>query len=284
VLIGRKNDRCAPAPERALTAAIAHSEFVLPLFVLDDELLRSRDAAPPQRLAFLAGSLADLDSSLRARGAGLVIRRGQWTHEVIRAALSAGAADVYLADDGTPFSQRRLGLLRAAAAAAGIAVHCEVGLTVVPPGELVPAGRASYSVFTPYWRGWESHPWRAVLPAPYRVSPPATFADEIANGPSPVVAELAPTAAVAGESAGRAQVTSWRAVGLRDYEAKHDDLAAAATSGLSVYLHFGCVSPLEVATDLRARPGGAPFARQSHCAASEPGSHTTRGKRVVCAG
>ena len=29
-----------------------------------------------------------------------------------------------------------------------------------------------------------------------------------------------------------------------------------------VYLHFGCLSPLEVATHLRARPGGGPFARQ----------------------
>ena len=51
-------------------------------------------------------------------------------------------------------------------------------------------------------------------------------------------------------------------MGLRDYEAMHDDLAAASTSGLSVYLHFGCLSPLEVATHLRGRPGGGPFARQ----------------------
>ena len=54
----------------ALCAAIARSEFVLPLFVLDDELLRSRVAAR-HRSFLLAGSLADLDSSLRARGGGL---------------------------------------------------------------------------------------------------------------------------------------------------------------------------------------------------------------------
>lgn len=156
----------------ALTAAIARSEFVLPLFVLDDELLRSAVAAPPLRLAFLAGSLADLDSSLRARGGGLAVRRGEWTTEVMRAALSVGATDIYLADDVTPFSQRRLALLQLTADAAGIAVHREVGLTVVPPGDLAPSGRDSYSVFTPYWRAWEAHPWRAVLPAPSQVSPP----------------------------------------------------------------------------------------------------------------
>jgi deoxyribodipyrimidine photo-lyase len=253
----------------ALMSAIAHSEFVLPLFVLDDALLRSPVTAPPHRLAFLGGSLADLDSSLRARGGGLVVRRGQWTDEVMRAALSVGATDIYLADDVTPFSQRRVGLLHAAADAAGIAVHREVGLTVVPPGDLVPSGRDSYAVFTPYWRAWESHPWRAVLPAPDRVSLPPQVADEIANGlsamvaaMSPVVAAMSPVTDAAGEGAGRVRVTGWRAGGLRDYEANHDDLAAAATSGLSVYLHFGCLSPLEVATHLRGRPGGGAFARQ----------------------
>jgi deoxyribodipyrimidine photo-lyase len=246
----------------ALTAAIAHSEFVLPLFVLDDVLLRSAVAAPPRRLAFLAGSLADLDSSLRKRGGGLVVRRGEWVHEVIRAALSSGATDIYLADDVTPFSQRRLALLQVAADAAGIAVHRDVGLAVVPPGELVPSGRDSYSVFTPYWRAWESHPWRTVVPPPDRVSLPPEFAAEIAAGLSVMVAAMSPMAGAAGESAGRARVTDWRAGGLRDYELNHDDLAAAATSGLSVYLHFGCLSPLEVATHLRGRPGGGPFARQ----------------------
>ncbi len=246
----------------ALTSAIARSEFVLPLFVLDDELLRSAVAAPPQRLAFLAGSLADLDSSLRSRGGGLVVRRGAWTDEVMRAALSVDATDIYVSDDITPFSGRRLSSLQAAAEAAGIAVHREVGLTVVPPGELVPSSRDSYSVFTPYWRAWESHPWRAVLPAPDRVSPPPQFVDAIADGPSATLRELAPGSDVAGESAGRARVTEWRARGLHDYEAKHDDLAAASTSGLSVYLHFGCLSPLEIATHLRGRPGGGPFVRQ----------------------
>lgn len=247
----------------ALASAIAQSEFVLPLFVLDDALLRSPVAAPANRLAFLAASLADLDSSLRARGGGLVVRRGAWVHEVICAASSVGATDIYLADDVTPFSQRRFRLLQGAADAAGIAVHREVGLTVVPPGDLAPSGRDSYAVFTPYWRAWESHPWRTVLAAPDRISPPPELADEIAAGPSVMVRGLSQVdSVVAGESAGRARVTSWRAVGLRDYEAKHDDLAAAATSGLSAYLHFGCLSALEIAMHLRGRPGGGPFARQ----------------------
>ena len=43
---------------------------------------------------------------------------------------------------------------------------------------------------------------------------------------------------------------------------RHDDLAADATSRLSPYLHFGCVSPLEVAGARSHERGGEPFVRQ----------------------
>jgi deoxyribodipyrimidine photo-lyase len=46
-----------------------------------------------------------------------------------------------------------------------------------------------------------------------------------------------------GETAGLAQLSSWRRNAHR-YPYSHDALAVAATSRLSPYLHFGCVSPL----------------------------------------
>ena len=47
-----------------------------------------------------------------------------------------------------------------------------------------------------------------------------------------------------------------------EYEARHDDLPGDATSHLSPYLHFGCISPLELATKLRERAGAAAYVRQ----------------------
>ena len=55
--------------------AAAASDRVVPLFVLDTAILRSAYNRA-NRAQFLAESLADLDASLRARGAGLVVRRG----------------------------------------------------------------------------------------------------------------------------------------------------------------------------------------------------------------
>ena len=39
---------------------------------------------------------------------------------------------------------------------AGIALRAFSGITVVPPGELIPAGGDHYRVFTPYWRAWRA--------------------------------------------------------------------------------------------------------------------------------
>jgi deoxyribodipyrimidine photo-lyase len=58
------------------------------------------------------------------------------------------------------------------------------------------------------------------------------------------------------------QLRTWAAAHLDEYEDRHDDLAGDATSRMAAHLHFGCLSPLEVATRLRDRPGGAAFVRQ----------------------
>ena len=250
----------------ALAAAVASGAAIVPLFILDDELLSSDLASPPTRLAFLAGSLRDLHESLRARGAGLLVRRGEWIDDVRQVSALVAATDVHVADDVTPYAQRRLDGLELAVGAAGVRVHRHVGLTVVPPGEVVPAGRDNYSVFTPYWRAWAAHPWRAAQAAPDRVAVPAEVRTHIVDGPANVLATLSTAGAVstapAGETAARRRLAAWCRAGLDEYDANHDDLASAATSGLSVYLHFGCLSPLEVATRVRGRPGGEPFARQ----------------------
>lgn len=127
------------------------------------------------------------------------------------------------------------------------------GVTVVPPGELHPAGGGHYRVFTPYWRAWEAASWRDQLAAP-RTVPPGSL--EL-TGRLPSAAELAgghtsPDLPRGGERAGRELLdAAVRRAG--DGEPDLDDLAGDHTSRLSPYLHFGCVSPLEVAGRLAGR-------------------------------
>jgi deoxyribodipyrimidine photo-lyase len=71
-----------------------------------------------------------------------------------------------------------------------------------------------------------------------------------------------PQLPVGGETEARKLVQRWARKSLAHYAEAHDDLAGDATSRISPYLHFGCVSPVELATRFRRRTGGEAFVRQ----------------------
>ncbi len=245
----------------ALAAAAARVERVVPLFVLDDAVLAAFGA--PNRDAFLIESLRDLDRSLRARGAALVVRRGDVVAETAKVAAESTADAVFLGEDVSGYAQRRERRLRDTLARDRIGLEVFPGVTVVPPGDLAPAEGDHYRVFTPYWRRWRHEPRRDLLPAPERLSLP----DGLAVGGLPRPGDLvrgapAPELPPGGETAGRRRLEAWLDDGLRGYAELADDLAADATSRLSPYLHFGCVSPGEVVARALEREGAEPFVRQ----------------------
>ena len=219
---------------------------MLPLFVLDDRLARR---AGPARLAFLRASLADLRTSLRGAGANLIVRHGDPVSETVCLARAHGATTVYLAADASGYAQRRPRALEAAR----LDVRLHDGIAAVPPGTLAPEGRDHYRVFTPYWRRWREEPAAEVLAAPARLRLP----DGVDVG------SLPPADAPGGERQGRRRLAEWLADALDDYEARRDVPAADATSHLSPYLHFGCVSANEVVARARAEgPAADAFVRQ----------------------
>ena len=245
----------------ALAAAVERAERVVPLFVLDDAILAAFGA--PNRLAFLVDALRDLDQSLRSRGGALVVRHGNVLAETFRVALDADAGAVFVGEDVSAYAQEREGRLRTALAGARIELEVFPGVTVVPPGDLAPAGGDHFRVFTPYWRRWREQPRREVLPAPERLALP----EGVDAGPLPRLAELArgrvaPELPPGGETAGRRRLEEWLDEGLARYAELADVPAADATSRLSPYLHFGCVSAGEVVARALEREGSEPFVRQ----------------------
>jgi deoxyribodipyrimidine photo-lyase len=231
----------------ALHQACARARQVVPVFVVDPAI-----AAPPNRARFLAESLADLRGSLRERGGDLVIRDGDPAAEVIALAGETKATAVYLADDVSHYATARRRTLERACARHRLDLTLTPGLTVVPPGDLKPAGGGHYRVFTPYWRAWRAATWRKHHPVPRVVRLPA-IGD---TGRIPESAGASPGLAPGGETAGRQRFVAWRQRQLAGYDENHDDLAGDATSRLSAYLRFGCVSPLEVAIGALGRPAG----------------------------
>ena len=246
----------------ALTVAARGSERVVPLFVVDDALVSGR-AGAPNRLAFLLESLRDLNDSLRKRGSRLAIRRGDWAKEAIRFAGEADAGTIFISEDVSGYARTRRRRLEREAAEAGIAVRAFEGVTVVPPGELTPASGDHYRVFTPYWNVWRRAAKRDPLPAPRKLRSPT----RLRTGSIPRLSDLTPEEPAdelpsGGETAARDRLARWLRGGAREYAELNDDLAADATSHLSAYLHFGCLSANEVLSRAEERGGSADFARQ----------------------
>ncbi|GGQ01164.1 cryptochrome/photolyase family protein [Streptomyces roseolilacinus] len=246
-----------------LRAALRAHEAVVPLFVRDEAVTAAGFAAP-NRTAFLADCLRDLDAGLRRRGGRLVVRSGRVTDAVCAVAAEAGAVEVHMAADHSGYAQRREDRLRTALEAQrrALRVHDAVG-TVVPPGAVAPQGSSHYAVFGAYHRRWSAERTREPLAAPRAVTVP----DDVRSEEPPTrrgEAGVSPGLAPGGETEGRRRLTAWLRGPLDAYAGLHDDLAADATSRLSPYLHFGAVSATEVAHRARARggPGAEAFVRQ----------------------
>ncbi|GAA3047109.1 deoxyribodipyrimidine photo-lyase [Streptomyces roseofulvus] len=238
-----------------LRAAVQGADEVVPLFVRDPAVDRAGFAAP-NRLAFLADCLEDLDRSLRERGGRLVVREGDTVSEVRAVVRQTDADEVHMAAGVTAFARRREARLRGALEEDGCRLYVHDGVvTVVPPGEVVPQNSDHFAVFTPYHRRWAAEPVRVPFAAPRRVCVP--------SGPrsAPVprrsaVTDVSPALPAGGETEARKRLGSWLAAHLDAYEERHDDLAGDATSRLSPYLHFGALSATE-AVHRAARRGGA---------------------------
>jgi deoxyribodipyrimidine photo-lyase len=237
----------------ALHAACTTFDAVVPLFVEDEGIRRTRFGSAPARRVFLDECLADLDASLRERGGALVVRRGEVVAETARLAREVGAQTVFAGADVSAYARAR-----EAGLAAELDLRLETTAYAVPAGDVAPAGGDFFQVFSPYHRAWSQVPLGDPLPAPAAVRLPAGISvgePRVAPPPGP----LPP----GGERAAIARTRAWLANGLAGYGAGgHDDLAREGTSRLSPYLHLGCVSPRSLAVRAGARPGGEAFVRQ----------------------
>ncbi|KIE25813.1 deoxyribodipyrimidine photolyase [Streptomyces sp. MUSC 125] len=240
-----------------LRAALEAADAVVPLFV-HDRAVEAAGFATPNRTAFLADCLTDLDASLRERGGRLVVRSGDLVREVCRVVTEADADEVHMAAAHSAFAGRREERLRRALEADGRRLFVHDAVTVaVPPGEVTPSSSDHFAVFTPYYRQWSQARWRAAVAAPRRVPVP----DEVEGDPPRArgdISGVSPALPAGGESEGRKRVTAYWRKGLDAYDDTRDDLAADATSRLSAHLHFGTLSPVELVQ--RARRHGGPGA------------------------
>jgi deoxyribodipyrimidine photo-lyase len=247
----------------ALQAARQSADDVVPVFCLDDRLLHGRHASGP-RTQFLLECLTDVDAALRARGGALVIRRGAPHTQLPALARELDATVVHLSADASPFARARDARVVHALDNAGIQAHAHPGLFVVDdPDAIRTQAGDPYTVFTPFYRAWAATPKRDVSAAPRKLTSPR----RLDPGAIPSLRELGLTQEVeeptrGGEGAGRQTMNRFLREAVESYERNRNDLGADATSHLSPYLHFGCVSARELEHRLPSRHGADAVRRQ----------------------
>ncbi len=248
------------ADNRALCAALAASERVACVFVLDPALL-SHPSSAPVRVRFLFEGLAALDADLRSRGGRLVIRHGDPIDELPRLAHEIGAADVFFSREIEPYGRNRDAQVTARLAAMGVDVHTENDHLLIEPDALSTKAGGIYTVFSPYKRAWLERDPGVPLPAPDRVPDVPALASEPLPSPQ-AVACLQTPGIRGGEAAALQRLERFLASSAADYETARDRPGQDATSRLSAYLKFGMVSARQVYASVRALRPKLPIERR----------------------
>ena len=234
--------------DNPMLAEAAKGGAVAALFVFDARLLRGARASA-NRNAFLLASLSKLAATLAERGVPLHVTTGDPAAIVPHVAAEAGAESVHVSRDYSPFARARDAAVSEALAGNGITLTSHPGTLISEPGDVTKRDGGPYSVFTPFYRRWQATNRRKPVDLLAQLDGLAIPGYETAL-PDPGQPGFQPTAEAlptAGETAARGRLERWLDGGIAHYEDERNFLAAGGTSRLSADLHFGLLSPLEVA-------------------------------------
>lgn len=231
----------------ALAAAVAAAREagdgrVVPLFVVDPQLWEPAGAV---RQNYLVRSLDALGASLDRN---LLIRHGDPRQVVREVAHAAGATQVHIAADFTPIGQRRDVDVEAILTNAGIELIRTGSPYAVAPGRVRKGDGTPFRVYTPFYKAWLAHGWRAPaadpegdidwwMPMECQGRPTPTSLGDVALPP-------------AGEAAAWERWQQFRAEALDDYDEARNRPDISSTSGLSAALKWGEIHPRSLLAEL----------------------------------
>ena len=216
----------------ALNAAIEAGDEVVPLFILDRQQI---DEAGSKLLAYMSNSLRALDESLGNR---LHIIEGDQV-EVLKELIDLyDVTSVHISAEPERYGAER----DARVEAAGIPLVRTGSPYAIYPGRVVkPTDGTPYKVYTPFYKNWCIHGWRAPASKPQEIKapvPPAKYR-AFPDFKTPEGTHLIE----AGEKAALARFKHFKKVALDSYDEQRNIPGVDGTSKMSTYLKFGEIHP-----------------------------------------
>ena len=215
----------------ALLAALDEADEVVPLFIMDDEVAQR---AGEHRRAYLAASLKALNESLG--GALHVISGG--AVEVIQSMKKKYKVDsIHSEFPFAPYGNNLDEKLKEA----GIALTQVGSGYAVAPGRVRKDDGTPYKVYTPFYRAWLAHGWRAPVAAPKNPTwvLPSKSDQKIPNWQTPKGVDFQ----AAGESAALARFKNFMKKASDDYGDARNIPGIEGTSRMSPHLRWGEIHP-----------------------------------------
>ena len=219
---------------------------VLPVFVLDEDLLKGH-AVAPARVQFMLDSLRELDANLRKRGSRLILLRGNAQTALVKLAKATSAAALHYNRDYTPAARKRDEQVSAALLAEGTPTQSHKDLVIWEEDELLTGTQKPYTVFTPYKKSWLARAGTVNVDrlSAYTLNAPPKIDGEIAV---PTAKELGfatnQQVPKGGETEASRLLNAFaESEHLDSYNTERDFPAIEGTSRLSPHLRFGTISP-----------------------------------------
>ena len=216
----------------ALLAAVESAEQVIPLFILDKTQIKEAGA---KLLAYMAQSLRSLDESL---GNNLHIIEGDQVEVLTALIKKYDVQEVHISAEYERYGADR----DARVEAAGIKLVRTGSPYAVTPGRVVkPSDGTPYKVYTPFYRAWRTHGWRAPAKTPKSMKfvQPTSEYRNFPDFPLPKGVEIIK----AGEAAALSRFKEFTKKGLDTYDENRNFAGIDGTSKMSSYLKFGEIHP-----------------------------------------
>lgn len=262
----RQDLRLADNP--ALHAAHQSKRPLILLYILDDKTPGRWRLGGASRW-WLHRSLEALSKDAAKRGATLVLRKGEAKTVLAKLVKESGAGAVYWNRCYEAYATKRDAGLKESLSSTGVEAKSFNGALLFEPWTIKTKTGEPYKVFTPFWRACvQAGAGRPLLAAPKTLN---GFGGEVKsdrldawkllpskpNWAAGFESEWAP-----GEAGARAALRAFVAQHMRDYPESRDQLAMKGTSRLSPHLHFGEISPAQVAAAIETAAEEDPALRR----------------------
>ncbi|MBI1263010.1 MAG: deoxyribodipyrimidine photo-lyase [Rhizobiales bacterium] len=230
----------------ALSHAVASGQPVVPVFILDDKVMKGGASR-----WWLQGSLEALAEALAKSGATLVLRRGDAAEEITRLVSETKAGAICWNRCYDPVSTARDARLKEHFKSQGLEVQSFNGSLLAEPWELSTKTGERYKVFTPFWKSLAAMaPFPHPLPAPKKIRGHSLASDDLADW------QLRPTAPdwaagfdahwQPGEQGAQTRLRHFLDEIVMRYKDQRDMPGIDGTSRLSAHLHWGDISPRQI--------------------------------------